>query len=69
MKHLDVGPDHPPRISPDIEPGEVIEKLVREYTSITGDVGARMCFMACAAILREHAEIDVPSFRPFRRFS
>ncbi|MBC7460118.1 MAG: hypothetical protein H7287_02015 [Thermoleophilia bacterium] len=68
VKHLDVAEGRQPRISPDADAGSVIDRLVREYSSITGDLGTRMCFMAAADILREHPELDVPCFRPFRGF-
>lgn len=55
-----------PRIdAPDV--GRVLDDLVHEYSAITGAVGIRMCFMAAATILRDHPELDVPAFRPFRR--
>jgi hypothetical protein len=68
VKHLEVAEGREPRIASDQDAGSVLDRLVREFTSITGDLGTRMCFMAAADILREHPDLDIPCFRPFRQF-
>lgn len=69
VRHLDVSRDQRVSIADSADPSAVLERLVAEFTSITGQLGARMCFMAAANVLREHPELDVPSFRPFRGFA
>jgi hypothetical protein len=67
VRHLNVSRDQRLEISPGADEGEVLDRLVGEFTSITGQLGARMCYMAAADLLRDHPELDVPAFRPFRR--
>jgi hypothetical protein len=70
VRHLNVAKDRTVEISSGADAGSVIDRLVAEFTSITGQLGARMCFMAAADILRDHPELDIEAFRPFRgRFS
>lgn len=68
VKQLDIAEGRAARIAEGADAGEVIDRLVRVYTSITGELGARMCFMAAADILRDHPGLDVPCFRPFQQF-
>lgn len=69
VKHLDVDRSQQVTIADGADELDVLERLVREFTTITGELGARMCFMAAADILRANPAIDVPSFRPFAGFS
>lgn len=43
---------------------EVIDALVRQYSSITGPLGVRMCYSHAQAALRRHA-VTVPAFAGF----
>lgn len=39
-----------------------IEALVSEYSTLTGQLGVRMCFNAAKDALAEHPEVTIPSF-------
>lgn len=39
-----------------------VDALVREYSSITGPLGVRMCFNAAKPVLDQHADVKIPSF-------
>lgn len=69
VRHLNVTRDRRVEIAAGTDAGAVIDRLVGEYTSITGQLGARMCFMATADLLRDHPELDIAVFRPFRRMA
>jgi hypothetical protein len=69
VKLLDVSKDRRVTVAAGADPSEALDLLVREFTSITGELGARMCFMSAADLLREHPDVDVAAFRPFRRFA
>jgi hypothetical protein len=69
VRHLDVSRDQRISISAGADAGSVLDRLVAEFTTITGQLGARMCFMAAADILRDHPELDIEVFRPFRRLA
>lgn len=42
-----------------------IERLIKEYSSITGPLGVRMCFSAAQPALKKHPDVEVPSFKAF----
>jgi hypothetical protein len=67
VRHLNVSRDQRVAISAGADEGQVLDRLVGEFTSITGQLGARMCFMAAADLLRDYPDLDIPAFRPFRR--
>ena len=67
VRSLSVARDQRITIASGVDDADVIEQLVREFTVITGELGARMCFMSAADILRMHPELDIPSFRGFAR--
>ena len=69
VRGLDVARDHAISIAEGADHADVVERLVREYAQITGELGARMCFMSAADILRDNPGLDVPSFRPYTRFA
>lgn len=41
---------------------QTVDALVREYSSITGPLGVRMCFNAAKPVLDRHGEVSIPSF-------
>lgn len=43
----------------------VIDALVREYSTLTGPLGVRMCFQAAKSELSRHPEVSIPSFASF----
>lgn len=55
-----------------VEPGGVpslngdgpamIEQLVAEYSTITGQLGVRMCYGAAKPLLTSHPELQIPAF-------
>jgi hypothetical protein len=41
---------------------DTIEKLIAEYSSVTGPLGVRMCRQAAAEALSRHPDVTIPSF-------
>jgi hypothetical protein len=44
----------------------VLEALVREFSGVSGPLGARMCFASAQPVLSKHPEIKIPSFSRFQ---
>jgi hypothetical protein len=44
---------------------EILDQLVREYSAITGPIGARICYMAAAPILRQNPDLKIPALAAF----
>jgi hypothetical protein len=44
---------------------DAIDRLVKEYSSLTGPLGVRLCHEAAAPVLKAHPELQIPAFAAF----
>lgn len=47
-------------LSCNITSDEALEKLVQEYTSLSGEIGKNFCLSAINAILKKYPDINIP---------
>jgi hypothetical protein len=64
VRGLKVKAGEPPQI--DGSEIEVLDRLVRQYSAITGPIGARICYMSAVPVLRQHPELQIPALAEFR---